>query len=753
LVVTQTQRVHREIQELLMQLRTMKPAGPNIKPVRATVTADGPDGWDLHEISNLVMRVTAHWWANIDGDGGIIEHHQPTMSLVVRQTGDAHRDIYRLLTLLRRGAWAKVFGVPNDAGGIAVPLPFALHPMLAVPAEQRLQPDPGEIDLLAARTMPKPARCEWSFADESRKQSAFTVTQSSDAWQLDTDSYSMMSNKQSASARFPATRICQTGHSPETLMQHLDQRLPWLPHRSNAELARLFQITKMASESGDPDTCFHLSIPEVQGTHLHVGFDSKTGRLEKWEAIVDDQLSWRLEFKDADQTTGEWKTIIRTDGKQREIELWQLTSTQSVEDRQFVGPADPETVPSGYLTEDTRNKDSVLRQCQRLVLGGKWKQLTRLLNAELQRHPGHPALLYCLAVCYQFSPDESGISRDRAIDALNTVAMTAERQLVQWITPAYFTFLTKNEIFAIRFRQPLKTRTADDTRQLAAFALNVNQPEQALKLLTAAKVDAPLVQLQALASVRLSDAVRAAKRIATDPSQTATGIISIADELLKKDEASVAETLLATLLQRGDLSPADRLRALNRYAQRQTKMDRWKTCVAAADLHIEMKREADISRILLEVTDSEDVETLIVAAKREKVRLLLKKHQLDCLLSQAESPGNAQTIAELARELFINKRNTGYNTIRVVESMNKSKNPGWTVDLLTSKIKDDEWMSNDLLGRLANAFEARGQTQQAARAVSEQLRSRKRKPQPPSPRRSRRRVRGGGFGFFNVPGR
>src|SRR5207253_7149046 len=107
----------------------------------------------------------------------------------------------------------------------------------------------------------------------------------------------------------------------------VDGRLPWLPHRSRRELARLFNVKVAAQDANTVQLRFE--IPGAgSGNDLLVTVNRKNGLPTKWESRLDGKPVLRLTFADLAQAGNRpiWKTVIATDGAGQELERWELMS-------------------------------------------------------------------------------------------------------------------------------------------------------------------------------------------------------------------------------------------------------------------------------------------------------------------------------------------------------------------------------------------------------------------------------------------
>ena len=81
----------------------------------------------------------------------------------------------------------------------------------------------------------------------------------------------------------------------------IDGWLPWLPHRSNIELARRFAIAKISNSPASLRLRFGFpGLPD--SAYLEVEFSRVHGQPTAWETYVEGKLIQRLRFADIENT-------------------------------------------------------------------------------------------------------------------------------------------------------------------------------------------------------------------------------------------------------------------------------------------------------------------------------------------------------------------------------------------------------------------------------------------------------------------
>ena len=97
----------------------------------------------------------------------------------------------------------------------------------------------------------------------------------------------------------------ERGNWAEGIRQMADVWLPWLPHRTNRELARWFDVRVVAGNKKDkthPElVCLRLVPPgtsQRDGTYIEATFSKKDGLPRTWESYLQGKLTGRIRFSD-----------------------------------------------------------------------------------------------------------------------------------------------------------------------------------------------------------------------------------------------------------------------------------------------------------------------------------------------------------------------------------------------------------------------------------------------------------------------
>ncbi len=298
-VVRQTYRVHAEIAQILERLRKLPAAGDAVLPARRPrIDARDRRGWDLQPLTDIIVGSTApgRWhnvlWEDIDGSGGTISPHLPSLSLVIRQSPVGHHEIQRLLHLLRheRIGWGDgtrlPFTVPGNRSSFAIDRPD--WPSELTSDETRLLREhhwirDGTLWETWLRKRPGQAVERVQFV---RRGTQLTTQLGRQTFRVDGDRVEVLHHDLSLVATDKDSNT--TG---ESVRRMLDSRLQWLPHRSAQKLGRPFDARTLPDGrlklglQGDPESSLTLRV-------------HPTGVISDYEAVTNGEVQYRLQFDD-----------------------------------------------------------------------------------------------------------------------------------------------------------------------------------------------------------------------------------------------------------------------------------------------------------------------------------------------------------------------------------------------------------------------------------------------------------------------
>ena len=194
-------------------------------------------------------------WDSVGGAGSI-DGEPSRMALVVMQTPEMQDEVAKLLTMLRRHRYEALHGNRpwERSSGVKTRPAAAVTLRDDVNEPSRLSDypnaEPGELGALQARRDPDRGTWRWRRIAPSGAQEEISVRLTLGRLQCELPKYILRTDGDAAAVAWPGLRLVELGNYAEVLRRAVDVRLPWLPHRSNRELARLFDVSEVNQEEG-----------------------------------------------------------------------------------------------------------------------------------------------------------------------------------------------------------------------------------------------------------------------------------------------------------------------------------------------------------------------------------------------------------------------------------------------------------------------------------------------------------------------
>ncbi|MCO6453818.1 MAG: hypothetical protein J5I93_00765, partial [Pirellulaceae bacterium] len=667
LVVSGSDQLHEEIERFLAELRE-RPlalgdrAGARLaEPPRVSASEVSPADLD-GLILLLTSTVRVEDWEDVGGPNGI-QADGPHMLLLVRADQRTHRDVDLLLTQLRRSRYEWTHGdAPWQGGaaglngqGLARLDPAASLAGLPEPAAEELR-------LLAARQPDDGVSRTWRLAlgDASSPPPAapleLTLRRQGDWLQLDWrqlggPSQTLRIDGPRAAVAHTGLTLVELGPWSEAARQRIDGLLPWLPHRTNEELARLFEISELplADNAADAaETQLLKLVPaglDPEGdSYLALALDTRSGRPRWIEARRDGQVVSRLRRHAAEGAHGPgWESVELLDADGRRRAVWESVAVRREQERPpglAAGWGDALLVSlamasGGRQSPVSQASNSDPRQIFELLRQHQWRPAQDRIQRELVSRPGQPLLRLLRAWCQSrlsAAGGEAGLPAELVTD-LRLVASSGAGGLIRAIQSANFPQLTPSLLYDILSRQPLASRSSDDAERLAELALRVSQVPAAV------------------------DAARHSLALTRDPAQRHERTRLLVEALLRdqrgQEAVDVASTWLETDVPARDV--ADLTGLLGRLGQR-AEADRLlvrqlERTWSLADRQLLVRRRADLHEGL-------ERWRLIGQAIELDEKTGAARTDLETLLGELHRPEQAATAGQLAE-------GTGSQTLRI----------------------------------------------------------------------------------------
>ena len=729
IILRQTRRVHDEIKDLLDRLRNLPPAGPLMRPVRVPrITANDPAGWHLDPLIDLVQNETSGPWFDLDGIGGTVSEHIPSMSLIVRQTRQNHDDIYSLLVDLRRARLAAQRVTPSRTGPLdnraLIQDRMTLTDLPQLPRRDGLPAaEPDELRVLnEVRKDVAAGRQTWRrTATAVGEPAEFSVTCAEPRFQFEIGRHVLRAEDDSAAIGYRRLTLAEIGPWGEAVRRLADGQLPWLPHRSNEDLARLFDVRLEARD--DAAATLRLTFPGNDRAYLLATYAQPDGALRSWEAHVNGALAWRIRF-DRDQDSGA-AIAWSEDAEGARIESWERLHADS---EAVVAAIDADW--DGYVIDHPGIATLPYREARSAIARYDFTAAAEVLSAALEQEPQQPLLNLLNAWVMEFGTRDVIGVRQRA--SLVAVVQSGAAGLVELVRSANFPRLSDREFFFLLQEQPEETRSAANYDELARLAVLLNQPADALRFVETAiertassdahsllrrkmdRVDA-LLSLQ-----RHADANTQTEQVLAMDGVTDDHYAYLADLYADAGRLDRARDLFEQARALPGLSIDERHGLLVRQARWSAGARRWRMLLQGALLLPagDRRHQSLVSLALREMSTSVDsaIARELAAEFAAVGNPAAESIIVQLKIRQAELSPDLAEAAEIALDLQQAGRLPAERFEWVIATASKGERYGDVTALLESLLRDGERLNENLQAQLARAYSATGQSANARRA-------------------------------------
>ncbi|MGH7136082.1 MAG: hypothetical protein ACREHD_10100, partial [Pirellulales bacterium] len=527
----------------------------------------------------------------------------------------------------------------------------------ANPTTEQPLADPAALATLAAvRREPREGSWRWEYSRQGAAAEPIELRRQAGRMELVWREQSVRVDGSDAAVVHPGLALAEIGPWADAARTLADGYLPWLAHRTNEELARIFTVEALPATAEDQQgrqsriRLRFVGLEDNARTFIDAAISHEHRLPTAWQAFVDGELTLRLQFNDLIDYGGqkEWRQTILKDAGGVEIAAWRLT------DAGDNGAAPAIDISgdafAGLMVIGRRHSraapDADFAAALVALRQSDWSGADRRLAKALNNHPGQPLLLFLRAWCHARDPVRASDAQAR--DWLAAVAGSSAVALTRAIAEGQFPFLSVEERYDLLVRQPAELRTALDERHLARAAHSAGRYEAALahvgearRRLANGAAAGPfeLMRLRVDLLLRLdrqSEAAQAAWEWAQAAGDAALPRLIDLAELLRRSELNdAADRLLGLALDRPELTAADRYDLLLRRANCHRGLERWKWMVRAIDLPNPdaRLREAGLAVLLEELCDEEDADVAAQLARQcqseaLRTRLLVRQAEL-----------------------------------------------------------------------------------------------------------------------------
>lgn len=736
-VVRQTENVHEEVRDIFSKLRQGSATGRRMKTAGIPlITEDMPEGWDETEVIEIIQTQTSGPWQEIDQDGGELDIHHPTMSLMIRQTQDVHEEVDKLLTSMRRGMLLNRYQYQLMENG--QPLPDNLHwdsglalttlPVLPVPDKNEITEE--ELQLLDVRQYGSSTQT-WQRTDNNSEKIEL-------AWhagrvRLRTNQAEARAESNLGTINYNGLSVAEHGQWGEPIRIIADSILPWQPHRTNEELAAQYEVS-LTEETEEARTLRlqHRTSPDIS---LELTFSRiEQGRLLAWKAFVTDKLQYELQI----EVDGNDASVTAKDAEGRVLAKWigsEADDTPMIEDLQSV----EENV---FFVNQTDIESGVFEELRQLLQSYDYAAAAKVLETELKNAPQQPFLNFLLAWCCENSSDQIPNLATRQRQALQNVLTSDAGDLINLITLINFRTFENRELLKSLLATPAESRSLSLQATMIQLAMKLNRPQEALELLdTIMSEPSQVTEARKLQHIDLlldTDKVIAATQEADEyielhqqdsPDALVNVYAAMADRFAFHHQLETGNKYFQKAMQLTE-DPRTKYELLVRFVVWTSGPLRLRYLAEAADLNpIQNPQRNTQLQFFLDESRASDLELLkelIPETTNRSVQTELLIRQAEFTLDQAEA-------AKLVRELLENQRVHIGRGIQNVSDWSKRKlleererwalnvmvqgaEHDFVIDHFENRLRQAERLDHVLLSILADAYKAAGQPLNEQRA-------------------------------------
>ena len=529
---------------------------------------------------------------------------------------------------------------------------------------------------------------------------------------------------------WPGLGLVELGNWGEAVRQMADRWLPWLPHRTNEELARMFHVVKL---DGGRLRLIPIGLPASAKTWLEVEFTENWELPGLWRSYIGGKLAGELWLCRVYPTVPEvcvQLNVALKDGAGKALTSW----ARSKSHEPLPAGAIPELAAGwdGYVRLDWRSKepavDRPVRQAIEAIGKSDWPAAIDHLGEATKLQPRQPLLLLLTVWCYEHDPVGH---RDQIVALLKEVARQGPAPLARFIAEGNFSSLQPAQRYAILMSQPVERLTAEDWDCLARAAVAAGKLDEALGHARAAlghgrggQFDHHYAVVELLLRLEKgAKAVETAKGWALFAAPSAEQLAAMAELLAKYGRRPAADEFFVRALAAKDLTPQQRFALVCRRAVIHEGQERWRMLMDATELvPIDSPgRDECLEMILADLNQPGQAEVAgQLAARTHDPRLWT-----GLMLRQADLTASLGTKADLEWQVYQAGRLPADQFFFAFTAWNGAGQPERVIEAAEQRLRNGKLLGPMELQGLEAAYRAVGRERDAQRAAT-------RDPDPPA---------------------
>ncbi|MFO0819366.1 MAG: VIT domain-containing protein [Pirellulales bacterium] len=491
LVVLGTDRHHREVESLLARLRREslhRPARHYVRLMRAPPRLP-MGGFDLSAIGELLSTTTGKPSPGWEKDGGAnnVELDWVRAMLVINADPRSHDEIHTLLTQLHRSRYEQLHGSrpwENSRSFLEASTEDAPTPQDSVQHAE-------ELTLLKVRAPSEATKSEasksavsiseaWTYrrlSDQGPQR--IEVVSAGEVVEVRFPSLVLRMDGRDGAIISPAIYWVQVGEWGEALRRLVDAYLPWMPHRTDEDLARRFDIVREREDAATLTLRFTPTRSlEVREDALIITYDKQTGRVVAMKAQGKAETLGLLERQSPpatkkseqarvkDRSNVEFETFEWINAHGRKVVEWKQEALSAQRDL--------ESLDGLQTTHAILDQRPNAGRSSRLALA--WKALSEqkdaeaflLFTDEIRERGPVVATCFLRAWCAQRAPEFR--NRPEVLKDLEFVVKQGASPWAEQIRLAEFPVFTDSQLYELLSLMPRSRRSAKDEERLARLA-------------------------------------------------------------------------------------------------------------------------------------------------------------------------------------------------------------------------------------------------------------------------------------------
>jgi hypothetical protein len=495
-VVRQTREAQEEIKDYFREVREVqatKGINPDYVPVKPQDSSQSTGFENPQPLMQLLLQITGgdengSPWKMIDGEGGHLTWDRARYGIHVTQTPSALDEVSNVLLKLRRERyaalynsrpWEKAIGQTGQ-GFSLIPPEWTSKPEASGGAGISTSKDnatPEELDILRVRRAHGSGTWAWSDIEGRSTRTLSLKRADSGALTLTWPGREIRVNQNTATVIASHLQFAEIGPWGESIRQWLDIEIPFWPHRSNQELAELFDVSRVPSkidgatgQGGNTQGTQTLRFVPIDfrnlSTWIDITYDSTSRQPVEWQAMANGHVVQRLTFNLEPGTAGpNGAEILVCRSTAGDIGRWSASHEKNADP----SPAESTDLPADYIVYDRRPGAARKPELPGIVSlqAGQLTPAVREFRATLASTPDQPLVKFLLA--WSLDQQDAVVPKEDVMTAFSDAMSACPNEVRSFLINHGANRLSSQDVLRIIYRPQDQFRTADETLKMASW--------------------------------------------------------------------------------------------------------------------------------------------------------------------------------------------------------------------------------------------------------------------------------------------